>query len=229
VRTLDGLMRALQFGDSTLPVGAFSFSNGLEAAVQHGVVRDVETLRQFVRTAVQQAATGDAIALLAAHRAAAAGDAPGVIRADRAVLRRKLNEEMRTMTVRMGKKLGELGDRVAGGPLLGEWLAAIRMGETPGTYPVGLALVAAGLGLEERAAFGLHQYGVASMMLGASLRLMRMSYLDAQAILFEVNAGAERDYERAASATLDDMATFAPLADVLAASHVKAHVRLFMN
>src|SRR6185295_16981502 len=32
------LMRVLQFGDSVLPVGAFSFSNGLESAIQHHLV-----------------------------------------------------------------------------------------------------------------------------------------------------------------------------------------------
>ncbi len=53
-----------------LPVGAFSFSGGLESAVQQGVVRDVATSREFVRTATDQAASGDGIALLAAHRAA---------------------------------------------------------------------------------------------------------------------------------------------------------------
>ena len=30
-------------------------------------------------------------------------------------------------------------------------------------------------------------------------------------------------------ATLDDMAAFAPIADILAAVHVKSHVRMFMN
>jgi urease accessory protein len=36
-------------------------------------------------------------------------------------------------------------------------------------------------------------------------------------------------YATAAAATLDDMAGFAPMAEILAAVHVKAHVRLFMN
>jgi len=34
------LMRVLQFGDSVLPVGAFSFSSGLESAIQHHLVHD---------------------------------------------------------------------------------------------------------------------------------------------------------------------------------------------
>ena len=37
------LIRIMQFGDSVLPVGAFTFSNGVESAIQTGVVHDVPT------------------------------------------------------------------------------------------------------------------------------------------------------------------------------------------
>ncbi|MEP6679722.1 MAG: urease accessory UreF family protein, partial [Betaproteobacteria bacterium] len=102
------LMRLLQFGDSMLPVGAFSFSNGLEAAVAQRIVHDAATLRAIVRTALDQAAGADGIALLVAHRAACVSDDVALVAADHAVLLRKLNEETRTMTLRMGRKLCEL-------------------------------------------------------------------------------------------------------------------------
>lgn len=222
-------MGMLQFGDSMLPVGAFSFSNGLESAVQRRLVHDLDSLRQFIRTAIDQAATGDGIGVLQAHRAAVAGDRRRIVGADRAVYNRKLNEEMRTMTVRMGRKLAEMAETVRATPLVGQWLAQIRSGETPGTYPIGQALVFAGFGLSEREAFAVHQYGLASMMVGAALRLMKISYLDAQAILYDVNTAAERAYEEVAACQLDEMSSFAPLIDILAADHVGAHLRMFMN
>lgn len=227
--TITELLRVLQFGDSLLPVGAFTFSNGLESAVQCGVVRDPATLREFVRGAVEQAATSDGVAVLAACRAAVAGDAAGIDRADRAVFDRKLNEEMRTMTVRMGRKLAEMADRVLGPTAASDWLARIRAGETPGCMPVAQALVFTALGLSERDAFAAHQYGVAGMMVNASLRLMKIHHLDAQAILYEANADAEAAYGRVAAHGLDDMAAFAPVFDVLASLHVRAHIRMFMN
>ena len=223
------LMHVLQFGDSVLPVGAFSFSNGLESAIQQRLVHDIETLRQFVMTAIRQSASADAIALLAAHRAGCAHDMVGVLRADTALFNRKLNEEMRTMTVRMGKKLGELSNHLIHTPLLIDWLGHIERKETPGTYPVGLGLLCAGLGLPEHDAFAMHQYGTANMILSASLRLTKIHHFDAQAILFEVNTSAATEYARVSGATLDEMATFSPLLDIMAAAHVKAHVRMFMN
>ncbi len=222
-------MRILQFGDSVLPVGAFSFSNGIESAVQQGVVSDVASLRQFVRTAAIQAGTSDGVALLEAFRASARDDQARIERADHAVFIRKLNEEMRTMTVRMGQKLAELATAVMPSNQVSAWLAAIKAGTTPGTYPVGQALVFSALGLSERETFAAHQYGVASMMVSSALRLMKLNYLDAQSILFEVNGEAEKTYDRVADAGLDDMATFAPTLDVLAALHVRSKIRMFMN
>jgi len=229
MHSITDAMRLLQLGDSMLPVGSFSFSNGLEAAVQQRVVHDAVSLRQFVETALHQAATSDAVALIDAHRAASANDIDRVVRADRAVFERKLNEEMRTMTLRMGRKLGEMIMRIAAAPLVGEWLARIEQRRTPGTFPVGMGLAFASRGLSEADAFTAHQYGVATMMLSAALRLMKLDYLDAQSILYDVNAAAEASYRQASAATLADMSAFAPLADILAAIHVKAHLRMFMN
>jgi len=227
--TLLAAMRLLQFGDSMLPVGAFAFSNGVESAVQEGVVRDAASLREFVATALDQAASCDGIAVLAAHRATRADDLPAVVVADNAVLVRKLNEEARTMTLRMGRKLAELAVHVTALPILTRWRAALDVRATPGTYPAVLAVVGAALALDERDAFAIHQYGVATMMVSAALRLMRLSHLDGQALIFALNADVDDAYARVARASLDDMAAFAPVADILAAAHVKAHVRLFMS
>jgi urease accessory protein len=75
----------------------------------------------------------------------------------------------------------------------------------------------------------VHQFGVASMILSAALRLMKIGHVDTQRMLYRLTAGADAAYDEAARARLEDMAGFAPLTEILAAAHVKAHVRLFMN
>ena len=227
--TATRLARTLQFGDSMLPIGGFAFSNGLESAIQTRVVTDAATLQAFVRTAVEQAARGDGIALVCAHRAARAGDLDEIVRIDKRIYARKLSGETRTMSVRMGKKLTELGAQVVGNPLQTDWRARIESGATPGCYPAALAVNFAAQGLSARDAFAVHQYGVAATMLGAALRLMRIGHVETQQMLYAQGAGTEAAYENAARAELADMAGFAPLAEILAAVHVKAHVRLFMN
>jgi urease accessory protein len=222
-------MRILQFGDSMLPVGGFSFSNGLESAIQMGVVHDVPSLRSFVTTAVQQSSMTDGIALLVAHRAALDNQVDQVCHADRSLFNRKMNEEMRTMNVRMGRKFAEISGRITPGSVMTSWLDAIKTGLAPGAYAIGLGILFAEQGLDEAEAFAVHRYGVVAMVLGASLRLMRIDHFDTQSILFDVNSSAGEDYERIRDASLEEMATFAPVLDVLAAVHVQSHVRMFMN
>jgi urease accessory protein len=225
----DRVARLLQFGDSMFPIGGFSFSCGLESAVQTGVVKDRSTLHEFARTALEQAARGDGIALIAAHRAANAGDIEALIAIDHQVFARKSSEETRLMSTRMGRKFTEIGVEVVGAPLIGTWLGCIAGGAAPGCYPVALAVNFAAQGLSARDAFVAHQYGVATAILGAALRLMRVSHVDTQTILYDLNGRSDAAYETAAAARLSDMAGFAPLADILSAVHSKAHVRLFMN
>jgi urease accessory protein len=223
------MMWVLQFGDSLLPIGSFSFSNALESAVREQVVRDATTLSEFVLTSTRRAASSDGIALLEAHRAAREPDLERILRADRAVFERKLSEETRTMTVRMGRKLAEVGTAAVTAPQLGRWLELVRDGATPGTFPAGLGVLFAELGSPEEDAFAVHQYGVAMTTLSAALRLMRIDHRQVQAILAAVDETACEAYAEVRLASLSDMSGFAPMADILAAIHVQSHIRMFMN
>jgi urease accessory protein len=223
------LSRMLQFGDSMFPIGAFAFSSGLESAIQKGIVTNTATLRAYARTALEQAARGDGIALIVAHRAAKAGDIDTLARIDAQVYARKLSDEARTMSVRTGKKFTEMGVEMVGAPLLQAWRECIDKSVTPGCYPIALAINFAVQELPAKQAFVVHQYGVATTILGAALRLMKVSHIDTQKILYELTGSTAEMYEAAAAARLSDMAGFAPLTDILAAVHTRAHVRLFMN
>lgn len=236
------LARMLQFGDSVLPVGGFAFSGGLEAAVQKGIVHDAATLREFTLTVLEQAAHGDAVAVAWGVRAARlrhggghAGDAAvpealsRLTEIDHEVFSRKPNEETRLMTVRMGKKLAEMSVHAAEAPLMRAWLDLIRDERTPGVYPVTLALLFGELGLEPEQALMVHQYATAMTILNAALRLLRVTHLDTQAILFGLGPELAGQCRLAADLPLARMAAYAPLIDILAAVHVRGRVRLFMN
>lgn len=223
VKNILSLSRMMQFGDSMLPVGAFAFSNGLESAVQKGVVHDAETLRQYTHTALEQAAKGDAVAVVWATRAALAGDLEDLIRVDREVLCRKL---------------AEMGADITENPLVIGWRDAIKDGRAPGTYPVSLAVqfVAMGLSTQEKLDAGtldevltVHQYGVAMTILNASMRIMRISHIDMQRVLYSLTRDFDAMCRTAMRTPLEQMSNYAPMTDILAASHVKAHVRLFMG
>lgn len=223
------LIRILQFADSVLPVGAFAFSNGVESAIQAGIVRDADTLQSFTRTALQQAAGGDGRAVVAACRALQADDREAVLGHDWALFNRKLNEEGRSMVVRMGKKLAEMTAAICDEPQVLWWLEQIKTGRAAGTYPVTQAVVMTALGVGPREVAVMHQYGVAMTILSAAMRLMRITHIDTQRILFQLNRDIDVFCDEAERGGVEQMASYAPVTDVLAALHVGAFTRLFSN
>jgi urease accessory protein len=58
---------------------------------------------------------------------------------------------------------------------------------------------------------------------------MSKTQIKTQSILYDLNARVDADYQIAVKARLSDMAGYAPLTEILAAVHTKAHVRLFMS
>lgn len=223
------IMRLLAFADSALPVGAFSFSNGLETAAAEGLVYDAATLEAFVRDAVVQAAFTDGVAALHAHRARLAGDGGGIAEADRAAFDRRIGREGRRMTCRMGRKLTELASALFADPFVERFLADIAAERTPGTHPAAQGLLFAACGIAERELFCAQQYGVAGTLLNAALRCVRVSHYDTQRILFRLAEACGPLYEEARLLGLDELHAFAPQTEILAALHEEGTHRLFMN
>lgn len=223
------LMRILALSDSAFPVGAFAFSAGLESAVEHRIVTDAASLEAYARQILRQAAFTDGIAALQAHRSAAEEDYDGICEADAQLLLCKMNAESRLMTLRMGRKLAELSERILNDCTAARLAADIRAGTTPGTYPVAQAVVASACEIPEKWLFASLGYGAINMVLGATLRCLRISHYDTQRIMFRLGDQVETIYDRAREMTFDDMSAFVPQIDIVASLHEKGTKRMFMN
>ncbi len=226
---MTALSRLLQFTDSTFPVGTFSFSNGLETASFEGMVHDAGTLRELAQSQALQAAFSDGVAALHAHRAYLRGDYEAIAEADRTLMLFKMNDEARLMLRRMGKKLAELSARLFDSELMSRWLEDIKAEKLPGSYPVAQGIAYAAAGVDEKALFCAHQYGVINMVLSAALRCVKVSHYDTQKILFELSDQVEALYQEASEMELKDMHAFFPELDILASLHEKGNMRMFMN
>lgn len=224
------LMYLLQMTDSTFPVGAFSFSNGLETAAHEGLVHNAETLEQYTRSVALQGAFSDGVAALLAYRAAKKGDIKAIRDIDRQLMLFKMNDEARMMLQRMGKKMAELAIKLfPESSTVADWLDAIKTEATPGTFPVAQGVVFAEAGLTEEELFASHQYGVINMILGAALRCVRVSHYDTQLILQRLSADVPQLYREAREMTFEDMNSFVPEMDIFASMHEKGNMRMFMN
>ncbi|MDE6057785.1 MAG: urease accessory protein UreF [Muribaculaceae bacterium] len=220
----------LQMTDSTFPVGTFSFSNGLETASHMGIVHDADSLEQYTRSVARQGAFSDGVAALIAYRATLAGSLEKVELIDSQLMLFKMNDEARMMLQRMGKKLAELGVKLFPDcDIMAHWLADIKEGKTPGTYPIAQGISFAAAGLSEEDLFASHQYGVINMVLSAALRCVRVSHYDTQLILQRLCAESDALFEEARDMTFDDMNSFVPEMDIFASLHEKGNMRMFMN
>ena len=222
-------MHLMQFADSALPVGGFSFSNTLESAIEMGVVCDEASLAEFTRQIVRQAATTDAIAALNAYRATGDSDYSTIIRCDKTLNARKVNTEQRLMSLRIGRKLAELFAEITDNDLLRRLCGDIASAHIPGTYAVTQGVVFAICEIGERELFAAICYGAASMVLNAALRTMRITHRHTQRIIFALADEVGMMYEEVAGLDICQMHAFYPQIDVLAAIHEKGTKRLFMN
>ncbi len=227
--TLLSLFRLAWLSDSALPVGSFSFSLGLEGAVEGGLVHDARSLEEYAVGALLSAAECDCIALMEAYRAALVDDHSRLVDADRRLLSFKSSQEARTMTTRMGSRLLALLHSVAPHPLtdhFGEWVSD---GVAFGTYPVVQALAGLTLNIGERPLYAAHLYGVANTTLSAAMRLMRLSHYTCQQILYRLSSLCEGLYENYGTLSLEQMSSFAPTLELSTSLHEKGTSRLFMN
>ncbi len=223
------IMHLLQLSDSALPVGGFSFSNTLESAIAHGIVVDEDSLECYVNEALRQAALSDGVTALYVRRRAVEGCRDDIIEADKILIRSKLNDEARQMSLRMGRKLSELGLALLDKEEIRWWKESITQGRTAGTYAATQGLMAALCGIGGRELFCSLCYGVASMMLGAALRTMRTTHFATGRILFRIGDQIGDLYLEADQMTPQQMNVFTPQMDILAALHEKGNRRLFMN
>ena len=223
------ILRLLQFSDSAFPVGTFSFSHGLESASFERIVKDAETLRHYVHSASLQSAFTDCVAAKEAYYRIKAGDYEGLKQCDEYVILYKNNAEARLMLTRMGKKMAELSCSLISDPLLDRWLGDINKSNVNGTFPISQALAFAVMGLDDQDLFYSHQYGVINMILSAALRCVKVSHLDTQKILYDMEASLDATYLKVRDMTLANMNAFVPEWGVMASIHAIGMRRMVLN
>ncbi|MER5425331.1 urease accessory protein UreF [Streptosporangium roseum] len=225
---LASLLAQLQLTDSAFPSGLYTLSHGLEGYIQSGLAGPADLpglLADLLRHAV---GPGDATALVLAHRAATEGDWDRLVAADRRLHAVKLNRELRSAATRTGRQVLDTAGRVFGGPAVGKLAELVRAGATPGNHAVVVGTVHAGLGVPERQAVAGDLFAFASSWTAAAVRMGRVDFRQAQAILY----GAHPDIARAAAIALAarspyDIHASVPLADIVSAAHERAEARLF--
>jgi urease accessory protein len=227
ITTTEALYRLLAWLSPAYPVGAYTYSHGIEAAVEHGAVRNREDLVAYVTSAVRDGAGRvDAALLAAAHRAMAKGSA------------KALDAVTELGTAWRGTPETALEAEAQGTAFLSVTLAAWpepRLAAFAARHPrriahavaFGAAAAAHGVALPQ-AAFG-YLSAFAANLVSAGVRLVPLGQTDGQlatAALMPVVAVAA---EAALVAALDRLGTSSPALDLFSIHHETQYTRLFRS
>jgi len=228
------MLQLMWLASPALPVGGFSYSEGLEAAVDAGTVRDEATAATWLLSQMRLGLARADLPLLAqAHRAWQAHDRVRLQALNDWVRETRETRELRLQSEQMGRSMLEWlrnqgqddAARAADGQRLA-WLAAL----TPSpTWPLAFALATARTGATAEQALGCQLFGWAENLVQAALKAVPLGQLAGQRILQALTAAMPPLITAAAAMDDDARQSFTPMLAILSARHETQYSRLFRS
>jgi urease accessory protein len=220
----------LQLCDTALPIGTFSFSNGLETYTQQGLIQDVATFQQWLEAILRHTLCGSHLLSVAlSYRATAAGDWTQLERLDQQLTAMKHAREQREASVKTGRGLLRLVVQVWPGPAVERLHTLCQQQRVVGHQALVLGVIGCQLGCEERIIIEAAGYQWLSSMISAALRLLPIGQLAGQqlltALLPHLPVIADDIHQRG----WDDLSSAAPEFDIRAMQHETLYSRLFRS
>ena len=222
------LLQLMWLASPALPVGGFSYSEGLEAAVDDGHVTGEASAAAWLANQMALApARADLPVLAQAHLAWQRHDLARVTWLNDFVGRTRETRELRLQSEQMGRSLVEWlrNQDVADGERLAH-LAALAPSPT---WPVAFALATARANATAAQALHASLFGWAENMVQAALKAVPLGQLAGQRILQALVARMPPLVEHALALGDDDLQSFSPMLGIASARHETKYSRLFRS
>jgi urease accessory protein len=169
----------------------------------------------------------DLVAYAHAYRAAEVAALDRLHLIDRQLTASVWPQELRQASVRSGRAMLQTLTPLVEAPLLHTFTQGIQDGHSEGNASVCLGLLCTLWQIPIHAGGIIHVYIFAVSFLGAAMRLGCLGHWEAQRILLALRPRFPLLVDDALQRDLDEMSTFAPLADIHAMQHAYLLVRLF--
>ena len=220
------LMMLMQLASPALPVGGFSYSEGLEAAVEHGLVHDEASAQTWLIDQLLLVQARSDLAVLAQAMAAwAQPDVPRLQQLNDWLLQTRETHEMRLQTEQMGRSLVDwLGNQTQADAERLSICAAL-----PPTWPLAFALALHTHQAPVRDGLLASAFGWAENMVQAALKSVPLGQRSGQRILAALSAAIPEAVSHAMGLSDDDRQAFAPRLAILSARHETQYSRLFRS
>lgn len=215
-----------QHGDSAFPNGAISFSWGLEALVNRGVVTNVDGVAAFLLAQiVGRWANIDRVVLL--HAYAASDDLDEIARLDALINAQSLAAEQREGSRRMGAAF--LGVHLSlGTPMAAPLRDLVAAGRIWGHAPIVQGVIWQALGFSDEQSQIMAAHGLCSAVLSSAIRLSVIGHIDAQ----KIHTLLLSQVENIIGTDLcppNEAHGFAPQIEIASMLHETDQMRLFVN
>jgi urease accessory protein len=221
------LLRLLQLASPGLPIGAYSYSQGLESAVEQGVVRERASAQTWLHHQLElNLARNDAALFCRLFDAWRAQDAAAAARWNNYVLATREAQELRAETLNMGNALirvlrdAQLIERDA--------VVALAQLDQP-TYPAVFACAAHRLGSDAQTALQTYLWTWLESQVLAAVKLIPLGQTDGQRMLRDLMPVIEAVTQIALTVPDSDLCNFAPAFAIASAQHETQYSRLFRS
>jgi urease accessory protein len=221
------LYRLMAWLSPAYPVGAFSYSGGIEWAVESGDIKDAETLKRWLMVMIAEGGGFcDAVFFAHAHGAASQDDAMKLREVAELAAAFVPSRERHLETTAQGRAFIE-ATRAAWPCAALDRLAAVWDGAI--AYPIAVGVTAAGHGIAVEAALGAYLHAVAANLISAGVRLIPLGQTDGQRLLAALESVVAATTARALATALDQVGGAAFRADLASMLHETQYTRLFRS
>ena len=220
------LYRLMTFLSPAFPVGAFSYSSGIEWAVEAGDITDATSLRAWL-SAMLTDGSGfcDAAFLAQAHRAMEADDMAALREIAELAAAFVPSRERQLETTTQGRAFIEIVRAAWNCDGLDDAVAQCDII----VYPVAVGMVSAAHGIPLPSALHAFLHAVVSNWISAGSRLIPLGQTDSQRVLAALEDVVAATAARALHASLDDLGSATFRADLASLRHETQYTRLFRS
>ncbi|MDM7942324.1 MAG: urease accessory protein UreF [Hydrogenophaga sp.] len=228
-RTAASLLQILWLASPALPVGGFSYSEGLESAVEAGLVHDEASAAAWLTDQLQLGLARSDLAVVAqAIPAWQANDLVRIAALNHWVLQTRETLEFRLQSEQMGRSLMEWARQLGAlGSGVFEQLQSARL--DPPTYPVACACAAARSDASVHDSLLGYAFGWCENMVQAAVKSVPLGQSAGQRMLARLAGQIPAAVDRAIALHDNDRQAFLPLLAIHSARHETQYSRLFRS
>ena len=225
--SLTALPRLLQLSSTMLPVGAYSYSQGLEYAIEAGIVRDANTASAWITDVLSFSMSSFEAPLMSRMQQAwKQNDINQAINYNELFICSRETAELRAETLQMGYSLLRLLEQLDDMPAA--QLAVLR-DQNEVSFPCVYALAAVAWNIPEAAVVHAYMWSWLENQVSAAMKTVPLGQVAGQRMMANLGSQLPAFAEKALQLEDDELSNFSPMLAIVSSLHETQYSRLFRS